>query len=417
MENLDIKNFSRLTGVNINDYLLFATQSGKDGKLQLSMLIDYLVNLSQPYIDEDTGTWKARARGGSSIDTGIPAEGKTPVLKKGNQSSAAILWKYSDEPDSKYRPLVEWSDIRVNVGDLTQEQLYQMKLKYADLTEADKEDLRSVYNDILVRCQNATESAQNVVQKTNEAATNANNAASGANQAKDNANQAATNANTAAQRVTDAITDISAEKQAAKEATQNANTAAENANNKATLANNIYNTAKNWYDSVSPAWTNWFNSTKTAWNNWFSDTLATGTRKIWNDWFSNVKSLWATLKSNVETATQNANDKATLANNKATLANEKAEYANEQGTYAKNQGDYAKEIGDKPPYIGSDGYWYNYNYSQKKYVKTEIYAKGGATFVEFSINPETLECEVNVPEDQVGTFVLDEDGQVYIVTD
>lgn len=41
-----------------------------------------------------------------------------------------------------------------------------------------------------------------------------------------------------------------------------------------------------------------------------------------------------------------ANQKAELANNAATLADTKAGYANNQGDYAKNQGDYAKQQGD-----------------------------------------------------------------------
>ena len=62
---------------------------------------------------------------------------------------------------------------------------------------------------------------------------------------------------------------------------------------------------------------------------------------------------FATLKSQSQAATRDANAAATLANekaqlaaDKAALAQQKAEYAQQQGGYAKDQGDYAKNQGN-----------------------------------------------------------------------
>lgn len=192
-------------------------------------------------------------------------------------------------------------------------------------------------------------------------------------------------------------------------------------------------TAENWFSEIQSgfnSWfgatanagirktvSDWFTATQTAWNNWFSDSASTGVRKVWTSWFNATKEAWNTLSTNVSNATNTATRAAEAAAEKASLAQSKAEYAQIKGDYAKNQGDFANAMGTHPPTIGEDGYWYNYDYATEKYVKTQIYARGGATFVEFSINPDTLECEVEVPPEQEKTFELAEDGQVYINTD
>lgn len=181
-------------------------------------------------------------------------------------------------------------------------------------------------------------------------------------------------------------------------------------------------TWNDWFsDSASTGtrkiWQTWFDSTKEAWNNWFSDSLSSGVRKIWATWYAARQQDWSTLSTTIGNATNTANQAAQNANQKAALAEEKANYAQTKGDYAKNQGDFANAMGTHPPMIGEDGYWYNYDYATDEYVKTQIYAKGGVTFVEFNINPDTLECEVEVPPEQEKTFELAEDGQVYINTD
>lgn len=46
-----------------------------------------------------------------------------------------------------------------------------------------------------------------------------------------------------------------------------------------------------------------------------------------------------------------------------------------QANYAKAQGDYAKNMADHPPYIGTDNFWYLWNYQTQAYDKYS-YAKG-----------------------------------------
>lgn len=96
----------------------------------------------------------------------------------------------------------------------------------------------------------------------------------------------------------------------------------------------------------------------------------------WADWLNNMKpAIQQAIRDAVNaaiSANHNASlaeEKAALANEKAGLANQAANNANSQATYAKNQGDYAKNMADHPSYIGSDGYWYHWDYAAQRFVK------------------------------------------------
>lgn len=96
----------------------------------------------------------------------------------------------------------------------------------------------------------------------------------------------------------------------------------------------------------------------------------------WADWLENMKPMIQQAIRDAVDAAISANhnaslaeEKAALANEKAGLANQAANNANSQATYAKNQGDYAKNMADHPSYIGSDGYWYHWDYASQCFVK------------------------------------------------
>ena len=95
-----------------------------------------------------------------------------------------------------------------------------------------------------------------------------------------------------------------------------------------------------------------------------------GSAKVSDYWrcIVNVYRTEAAAKNADEKAALAA-EKASLANDKANLANQKANLANEKATYAQNQGDYAKNMADHPSYVGSDGYWYHWDYATQLFVK------------------------------------------------
>ena len=114
-----------------------------------------------------------------------------------------------------------------------------------------------------------------------------------------------------------------------------------------------------------------FEAIQSAWNTWFGTDATSGVQKQWADLSGD-----AVAKTTAANDAANlANQKAALADEKATLANTKAGYANDQGDYAKAQGDYAKNMADHPAYIGTDNFWYLWDYASQKYVKYS-YAKG-----------------------------------------
>ena len=94
-----------------------------------------------------------------------------------------------------------------------------------------------------------------------------------------------------------------------------------------------------------------------------------GSAKV-SDYWRCIVNVYRTGKAanDAVAAAQVANEKAALANTKAALAEEKA-------GYARTQGDYAKNMADHLPYIGGDGYWYQWSYASQAYVKGQ-YAKG-----------------------------------------
>lgn len=123
------------------------------------------------------------------------------------------------------------------------------------------------------------------------------------------------------------------------------------------------------------------------WNAWFSDVLPTGVRSIWTTWFGARQTEWDTMSTEVGNATEmavqaagNADAAARNANQKAGVAEDKAAIAAGQAEYAKTEGDRAKNLNDHPAYVGSDDYWYLWDYAKQQYVRGE-YARGAAATI------------------------------------
>ena len=174
MKNLDIKNFTTLSGVTIGDYFLMVTKMETDGKLSVESFVTYMRNLAQPQISETTGNWVFTGIDGSTIDTGVKAAADTPVFRK---QDGAIVWKYTAEADTQWRTLVEIGDLKFDPSDLTEEQWSKIKLNYSDLTEEDKQDLRSVFLGVVNRAEQAAigyENATNEIYKSISSAAEAN---------------------------------------------------------------------------------------------------------------------------------------------------------------------------------------------------------------------------------------------------
>lgn len=107
MANLDIYNFTTLSSIQDGDYLLLAQSSGANGKVTYSLTKNKIKNEIEPTIVN--GVWYI-----GGVSTNIIATGQTPTLRN---AGGQIEWKYTNEPDTAYRPLVLISDLKGADGD------------------------------------------------------------------------------------------------------------------------------------------------------------------------------------------------------------------------------------------------------------------------------------------------------------
>lgn len=337
LKNLDIKDFTLVSGINTGDFILLATSSGSDGKIQVGSLTTYLVNLSRPQVG-DNGNWVFKDGETIVLDTGIAAEGRTPTFKKGTPDSAAILWKYDSEDDAAWRNLIEWSDVKINVDELTEEQLRKIKLNYEDLTAENIAELQRPAMEAAERADAATEKANAAANGYDAAKASITQAVSDAASAKTSA-EAAESAAKAAQAAaeeqksqtitylntvkSDEQARVNAEAERVKAETARAKEEAARAKAETSRANaesarvqaetDRQNAWAAWFENattgVKALWNAWFTATKQAWSDWFGATESAGVRKTWSDWFTAVKNAWSefnTTASQAESARVNA---------------------------------------------------------------------------------------------------------------
>ena len=81
----------------------------------------------------------------------------------------------------------------------------------------------------------------------------------------------------------------------------------------------------------------------------------------------------------------------------------------QQTSKCKSATDKATEAATNPPRINAQGYWEIYNATTGKYVATNNYALGGATYPVFGVDDEGF-IYVESTEDDAERFSVDEDG-------
>lgn len=290
MKNLDIKNFTTLSGVTIGDYFLMVTKMETDGKLSVESFVTYMRNLAQPQISDTTGNWVFVGIDGSTIDTGVKAAADTPVFRK---QDGAIVWKYTAEDDTQWRTLVEIGDLKFNPSDLTEEQWRKIKLNYSDLTEEDKQDLRSVFLGVVNRAEQAAigyENATNEIYKSITSAAEANERALKAQAAAESAQKAAEEQRDQTIAYLDEVKADEAERVKSENKRKQQESARVDAEKKRT------DDWQAWFDNetsgVKALWAAWYTNTQNAFNTWFGTTENEGVRKSVSDWLAQVQHLW-----------------------------------------------------------------------------------------------------------------------------
>lgn len=396
LRNLDIKDFTLISGVNTEDYLLLATKSGSDGKMMVGNLTTYLIKLARPQIG-DNGNWVFKDGETVTLDTGIAAEGKSPVFKKGSAETAALLWKYENEDDSAYRPLVEWSDLKFTPADLTEEQWAKLKLNFSDLTEEDIIELQRPAAEATQAALYAAKEAKGAAEDYKKAEATINQAVTTANAAKTLAEECAATAKAQKDETVSYLNTVKqneAERVSAENARAKAETARATAEQNRAKAESARVQAETdrknawtaWFEDstngVKVLWTEWFTAAKNSFTSWFGATASEGIRGevaswftsakgAWNSWFgtsstTGVQGSWAALKSDATDATKAAND--------AAAASQK------QTESCKSATDLAEELNAHPQMQGSNGNWWKWNTETNEYEDTGIIARGGGMY-------------------------------------
>lgn len=139
MTNIEIRDFSTVSGVTDSDFVVISLSSGPSAKIAVGVLTANLQSETKPSIKD--GLWWI-----GSVNTEVQAEGKSPVFRKGQ---LGIEWKYVSEADTAWKLLVGLEEIRFRYEDLTEEQRRLLKLNFSDLTEEDIAELQKPANDMI----------------------------------------------------------------------------------------------------------------------------------------------------------------------------------------------------------------------------------------------------------------------------
>lgn len=332
---LDIKDFPSLSSAPETSNILLALQTGAPGKITIALFKTMVKRDIAPSIKD--GVWWI-----GELNTGIEAAGKSPVFRKG---TTGIEWKYEDAADDAWTVLVSYDAI---------------KLKYDDLTPAQRADIISLDNMTAAEIARLQQPANDMI----AVLTKTNTAVSGSEGIRVQNEQA---------RALQELERTGAE----QTRIQNENTRIQNEKDRVALHAQVItatNEAKN--QAVQSA----------------DEANAAATQA-------------RTAAGNVEEVKNQAAQAARDANAAATQATGAAQEANAARDGADTAALAAKEVADHQPYIGDDYYFYKWNLETKAYDKTNIYTKGeGFSIYRSYTSVDLMKADkANVPE---GRFVM-----------
>lgn len=123
MTNIDIREFTTLSGTDGEDSVLLVQESGANGKIKIALFKQLLTSHVIPSIVE--GTWWI-----DDAPTGVTAIGKTPLLRRGK---LGVEYKYDTDDNTMWRLLINYDDIVLRYQDLTEMQRHELSGKNAYL--------------------------------------------------------------------------------------------------------------------------------------------------------------------------------------------------------------------------------------------------------------------------------------------
>lgn len=123
MTNIDIREFTTLSGTDGEDSVLLVQESGANGRIKIALFKQLLTSHVIPSIVE--GTWWI-----GDAPTGVTAIGKTPLLRRGK---LGVEYKYDTDDNTMWRLLINYDDIVLRYQDLTEMQRHELSGKNAYL--------------------------------------------------------------------------------------------------------------------------------------------------------------------------------------------------------------------------------------------------------------------------------------------
>ena len=132
MNDIDIKDFTPVSGVGGNDNILLVLSSGVNGRISVALFKAAVSDSLKPSIRD--GVWWV-----GDIGTGVVAEGKTPEFRK---TETGIEYKYIPDPDTTWRLLVDIADIKLRFEDLTEDEVRMLIPHLKDFTPEEIAELQ-----------------------------------------------------------------------------------------------------------------------------------------------------------------------------------------------------------------------------------------------------------------------------------
>lgn len=134
MAEKDIKHFTKYPSLSDNDYLLGTKTDlgGTDAGITVADFKKLVAQDVKPTIKN--GYWWV-----NGVNTGELATGRTPQFR---YTANGMEMKYDNEDDTAFRVIIPIEDLLFTFDDLTPGQVELLKLKFSDLTEAEKNELR-----------------------------------------------------------------------------------------------------------------------------------------------------------------------------------------------------------------------------------------------------------------------------------
>jgi hypothetical protein len=381
-ENLDLRDFTEVSGLNEGDNVLLLldpmqSSGGTAARVAVSMFKTSVSNSIKPSIVD--GYWWI-----GSTETDVHAEGLTPQFKKGD---LGIYWKYTKEADSEYRLLVNWSDIKFKFEDLTDEQRQSLILRVSDMTDEEIKTLQQPANDMI-----AVLAATNAAVELEEAKRVAAETERATNEDARETNEEERKTNEKARSTAEEARATSEEARDSAETTRQTNETTRQSNE---------NTRKDNEDTRN-------SNEETRIANEQSRITAETAR----DTAENARATAETARDTAETARM-TNEQARQTQEQSRVVAETAR-VNEFATLKDESvaaTDYANEVAKHPTYVGEDNYIYEWNHTTKTFDKTYKLVKAGGLTIDKTYK-SVAELEADTTDYNDGCFAMVNTGNV-----